>query len=150
MVIDGFCSLFYLEIEGWRLFCPCGQGLFFWQLAELQSKVRSEVSSEYWLRLNCMFPDKQLFDWGIMRLPRPLYGIGDAFAMEADDQFRKKRDAEVIFFSCSFSFFLWNFSHIPNRGILESGHSRWHITSVSAPHFSLINQVEIYNLMVWT
>ena len=43
-----------------------------------------------------MFPDKQLFDWGIMRLPRPLYGIGDAFAMEADDQFRKKRDAEVI------------------------------------------------------
>ena len=43
-----------------------------------------------------MFPDKQLFDWGMMRLPRPLYGIGDAFAMEADDQFRKKRDAEVI------------------------------------------------------
>ncbi|KAH8500378.1 hypothetical protein H0E87_015586 [Populus deltoides] len=43
-----------------------------------------------------MFPDKQLFDWGIMRLPRPLYGIGDAFAMEADDQFRKKRDAERL------------------------------------------------------
>jgi len=62
----------------------------------LQSKVQSEVSSEYWLRLNCMFPDKQLFDWGMMRLPHPLYGIGDAFAMEADDQFRKKRDAEVI------------------------------------------------------
>ena len=66
------------------------------QLAELQSKVRSEVSSEYWLRLNCVFPDKQLFDWGIMRLPHPLYGIGDVFATEADDQFRKKRDAEVI------------------------------------------------------
>ncbi|KAL9401532.1 hypothetical protein Peur_005381 [Populus x canadensis] len=66
------------------------------KLAELQSKVRSEVSSEYWLRLNCTFPDKQLFDWGIMRLPRPLYGIGDVFAMEADDQFRKKRDAERL------------------------------------------------------
>ncbi|KAF9677570.1 hypothetical protein SADUNF_Sadunf08G0121500 [Salix dunnii] len=66
------------------------------KLAELQSKVRSEVSSEYWLRLNCAFPDKQLFDWGIMRLPRPLYGIGDVFATEADDQFRKKRDAERL------------------------------------------------------
>ncbi|KAJ6321772.1 hypothetical protein OIU77_011783 [Salix suchowensis] len=66
------------------------------KLAELQSKVRSEVSSEYWLRLNCVFPDKQLFDWGIMRLPRPLYGIGDVFATEADDQFRKKRDAERL------------------------------------------------------
>ncbi|KAJ6890706.1 ATP-dependent DNA helicase CHR12 isoform X1 [Populus alba x Populus x berolinensis] len=66
------------------------------KLAGLQSKVQSEVSSEYWLRLNCMFPDKQLFDWGMMRLPRPLYGIGDAFAMEADDQFRKKRDAERL------------------------------------------------------
>ncbi|KAJ6324008.1 hypothetical protein OIU76_011333 [Salix suchowensis] len=66
------------------------------KLAELQNKVRSEVSSEYWLRFNCMFPDKQLFDWGMMRLPRPLYGIGDAFSMEADDQFRKKRDAERV------------------------------------------------------
>ncbi|KAJ6431384.1 hypothetical protein OIU84_018799 [Salix udensis] len=66
------------------------------KLAELQNKVRSEVSSEYWLRFNCMFPDKQLFDWGMMRLPRPLYGIGDAFSMEADDQFRKKRDAERL------------------------------------------------------
>ncbi|KAJ6430019.1 hypothetical protein OIU84_021434 [Salix udensis] len=66
------------------------------KLAELQTKVRSEVSSEYWLRLNCVFPDKQLFDWGIMRLPRPLYGIGDVFATEANDQFRKKRDAERL------------------------------------------------------
>ena len=63
---------------------------------ELQSKVRSDVSAEYWLRMNCAYPDKQLFDWGMMRLRRPLYGVGDAFAMEADDQFRKKRDAEVI------------------------------------------------------
>lgn len=34
----------------------------------------------------------------MMRLPRPFYGVGDPFAMEADDQFRKKRDAEVIYF----------------------------------------------------
>lgn len=66
------------------------------QLAELQRKVRSNVSSEYWLRVKCAEPDKQLFDWGMMRLQRPLYGVGDAFAMDADDQFRKKRDAEVI------------------------------------------------------
>lgn len=69
---------------------------FFWQLADLQSKVRSQVSSEYWLRLNCAYPDKQLFDWGMMRLHRTQYGVGDAFAVEADDHFRKKRDAEVI------------------------------------------------------
>lgn len=73
-----------------------GDYLFPRQLAELQSKVRSEVSSEYWLRVNCAEPDKQLFDWGMMRLRRPLYGVGDAFAMDADDQFRKKRDAEVL------------------------------------------------------
>ncbi|XP_048234763.1 probable ATP-dependent DNA helicase CHR12 isoform X2 [Ricinus communis] len=32
----------------------------------------------------------------MMRLRRPLYGVGDAFAPEADDQFRKKRDAERL------------------------------------------------------
>lgn len=53
------------------------------------------MSSEYWLRTTCSYPDKQLFDWGMMRLRRPLYGVGDAFAMEVDDQIRKKRDAEV-------------------------------------------------------
>lgn len=70
------------------------------QLAELQSKVRSNVSSEYWLRVKCAEPDKQLFDWDMMRLRHPLYGVGDAFSMEADDQFRKKRDAEVIISLC--------------------------------------------------
>lgn len=55
------------------------------------------MNSEYWLRMTCAFPEKQLFDWGMMRLRRPLYGVGDAFAMEADDHFRKKRDAEVIY-----------------------------------------------------
>lgn len=33
----------------------------------------------------------------MMRLRRPLYGVGDPFSMDADDQIRKKRDAEVIF-----------------------------------------------------
>ncbi|KAK6139067.1 hypothetical protein DH2020_027190 [Rehmannia glutinosa] len=66
------------------------------KLAELQSKVRSEVSSEYWLRLHCANPDKQLFDWGMMRLRRPLYGIGDAFAVETDDPLKKKREAERL------------------------------------------------------
>lgn len=65
------------------------------QLADLQQKVRSEVSSEYWLRLHCANPDKQLFDWGMTRLRRPVYGIGDAFAVESDDPLRKKRDAQV-------------------------------------------------------
>lgn len=76
-----------------------------WQLLDLQKKVRSDVSSEYWLQATCAYPDKQLFDWGMMRLHRPPYGVGDAFAMEADDQLRKKRDAEVIFFQQSFLYF---------------------------------------------
>lgn len=96
------------------MLCPCGQGLF-WQLAELQRKVRSEVSSEYWLYLNCASSDKQLFDWGMMTLRRPLYGVGDAFATEADDQFRKKRDAEVIPLSSSSSFlFTVTQTHAPD------------------------------------
>lgn len=69
---------------------------FSWQLAELQRKVRSDVSSEYRLIVKCAYPDRQLFDWGMMRLRRPMYGVGDPFAMDADDQLRKKRDAEVI------------------------------------------------------
>ncbi|KAL4600126.1 hypothetical protein ACB092_11G175500 [Castanea dentata] len=82
--------------RGEDLQTKCLLELYGLKLAELQSKVRSEVSSEYWLRLNCAEPDKQLFDWGMMRLRRPLYGVGDAFAMDADDQFRKKRDAERL------------------------------------------------------
>ena len=70
----------------------------FTQLVELQRKVRSNVSAEYWLHEKCAYPDRQLFDWGMMRLRHPfsMYGIGDAFAMETDDRQRKKRDAEVI------------------------------------------------------
>ncbi|XP_056855740.1 probable ATP-dependent DNA helicase CHR12 [Raphanus sativus] len=74
----------------------CLLELYGLKLRELQSKVRTEVSSEFWLRMNCADVSSQLFDWGMMRLPRPIYGIGDPFAMEADDQFRKKRDAERV------------------------------------------------------
>ncbi|KAM6545390.1 hypothetical protein CsatB_026126 [Cannabis sativa] len=82
--------------RGEELQTKCLLELYGLKLADLQKKVRAEVSSEYWLRTNCAHPDKQLFDWGMMRLRRPLYGVGDAFAMEADDQFRKKRDAERL------------------------------------------------------
>ncbi|PON80136.1 putative ATP-dependent DNA helicase CHR [Parasponia andersonii] len=82
--------------RGEDLQTKCLLELYGLKLADLQKKVRSDVSSEYWLRTHCAHPDKQLFDWGMMRLRRPLYGVGDAFAMEADDQFRKKRDAERL------------------------------------------------------
>lgn len=70
----------------------------FSQLVELQRRVRSNVSAERWLHEKCAYADMQLYDWGIMRLRYPfsMYGIGDAFAMEADDRHRKKRDSEVI------------------------------------------------------
>ncbi|CAN8269922.1 unnamed protein product [Cochlearia groenlandica] len=74
----------------------CLLELYGLKLRELQCRVRKEVSSEFWLRLNCADVTSQLFDWGMMRLPRPLYGVGDPFAMDADDQFRKKRDAERL------------------------------------------------------
>uniref|UniRef100_A0A7N0VC79 DNA helicase n=2 Tax=Kalanchoe fedtschenkoi TaxID=63787 RepID=A0A7N0VC79_KALFE len=74
----------------------CLLELYGLKLAELQSKVRSEVISEFWLRRHCAHPEKKLFDWGIMRLQRPLYGVGDAFSLEADDQFRKTRSAERL------------------------------------------------------
>lgn len=54
------------------------------------------MSAEYWLNVKCAYPDRQLFDWGMMRLRRPMYGVGDPFAMDTDDHLRKKRDAEVI------------------------------------------------------
>ncbi|CAA0812268.1 Probable ATP-dependent DNA helicase CHR12 [Striga hermonthica] len=82
--------------RGEELQSRCLLELYGLKLADLQSKVRSEVSSEYWLRLYCSNPDKQLFDWGMMRLRRPFYGIGDAFAVETDDPLKKKRDAERL------------------------------------------------------
>ncbi|XP_021750382.1 probable ATP-dependent DNA helicase CHR12 [Chenopodium quinoa] len=82
--------------RGEDLQSKCLLELYGLKLADLQSKVRSEVSSEYWLRLKCVHPEKQLFDWGMTRLPRPYYGVGHPFARDADDQLRKKRDAERL------------------------------------------------------
>ncbi|CAI0391511.1 unnamed protein product [Linum tenue] len=82
--------------RGEEVQAKCLLELYGLKLAELQRKVRSEVSSEYSLRLSCACPEKQLFDWSMMRLQHPLYGLGDAFATGADDQFRKKRDAERL------------------------------------------------------
>ncbi|CAH2072376.1 unnamed protein product [Thlaspi arvense] len=74
----------------------CLLELYGLKLRELQCKVRDEVSSEYWLRLTCAHPETQLYDWGMMRLPRPFYGVADPFSLEADDHFRYKRDAERL------------------------------------------------------
>ncbi|KAL3505887.1 hypothetical protein ACH5RR_031269 [Cinchona calisaya] len=82
--------------KGEDLQSKCLLELYGLKLAELQSKVRSEVSAEYWLRLQCANPENQLFDWGMMRLRRPLYGIGDAFAVDAEDPLKKKRDSERL------------------------------------------------------
>ncbi|TMW99727.1 hypothetical protein EJD97_002080 [Solanum chilense] len=82
--------------RGEDLQSKCLLELYELKLADLQQKVRSEVSSEYWLRLHCANPDKQLFDWGMTRLRHPVYGIGDAFAVESDDPLRKKRDAQRL------------------------------------------------------
>ncbi|KAE9453151.1 hypothetical protein C3L33_14925, partial [Rhododendron williamsianum] len=86
--------------RGEDLQSKCLHELYGLKLSELQSKVRSDVSSEYWLRVHCAYPESQLFDWGMMRLHRPLYGVGDAFDMAADDNLKKKRDVKVI---CSLS-----------------------------------------------
>ncbi|GAU24878.1 hypothetical protein TSUD_116020 [Trifolium subterraneum] len=81
---------------GDNLQTKCLLELYGLKLVELQGKVRTEVNSEYWLNVKCAYPDKQLFDWGMMRLRRPPYGVGDPFAMDADDRIRKKRDAERL------------------------------------------------------
>ncbi|CAH8356594.1 unnamed protein product [Eruca vesicaria subsp. sativa] len=74
----------------------CLLELYGLKLRELQRKVRTEVSSEFLLRRNCADVSNQLFDWGMMRLPRLFYGVCDPFAKEADDQFQKKRNAERL------------------------------------------------------
>nr|XP_043628386.1 probable ATP-dependent DNA helicase CHR12 [Erigeron canadensis] len=81
--------------RGEDLQSKCLLELYGLKLAELQRKVRSSVSSEYTLCLNCVYPEKQLFDWDMMRLPRPSYGVGDAFAFD-DNHLKKKRDAERL------------------------------------------------------
>jgi SWI/SNF-related matrix-associated actin-dependent regulator of chromatin subfamily A protein 2/4 len=82
--------------RGEELQSKCLLELYGLKLADLQAKVRSEVSAEYFLRLNCVSPDKQLFDWGMMRIRRPLYGVGDAFAMDHDNHVKKKKDVERL------------------------------------------------------
>lgn len=82
--------------KGEDLQAKCLLELYGLKLAELQSKIRSYISSEYWLHINCAYPDKQLFDWGMTRLPFPPYGIFVPFNTEADDQTRKKRDYERL------------------------------------------------------
>ncbi|XVE66040.1 hypothetical protein DITRI_Ditri08aG0049500 [Diplodiscus trichospermus] len=82
--------------RGEDLQTKCLLELYGLKLADLQSKIRSYVSSEYWLHVNCAYSEKQLFDWGMTRLPFPSYGIYVPFTMEADDQARKKRDYERL------------------------------------------------------
>ncbi|KAJ0710566.1 putative DNA helicase chromatin remodeling SNF2 family [Helianthus annuus] len=82
--------------RGEDLQSKCLLELYGLKLAELQRKVRSKVRSEYMLSLNCVHPEKQLFDWGMMRLSRPSYGVGDAFGVDSDNHLKKKRDAERL------------------------------------------------------
>ncbi|KAJ8622684.1 hypothetical protein MRB53_031213 [Persea americana] len=83
--------------KGEDLQMRCLLELYGHKLAELQRKVRSEVAAEYWLRERCAYPDRQLYDWGMMRLPsRPIDDMGGSLAMEADERMRKKRDAERL------------------------------------------------------
>ncbi|XP_076936317.1 putative ATP-dependent DNA helicase CHR12 isoform X2 [Bidens hawaiensis] len=82
--------------RGEDLQSKCLLELYGLKLAELQKKVRSNVRSEYMLSLNCAHPEKQLFDWGMMRLSRPSYGVGDAFGVDSDNYLKKKRDADRL------------------------------------------------------
>ncbi|KAI3704102.1 hypothetical protein L1987_74315 [Smallanthus sonchifolius] len=82
--------------RGEDLQSKCLLELYGLKLAELQRTVRSKVRSEYMLSLNCGHPEKQLFDWDMMRLSRPSYGVGDAFGVDSDNHLKKKRDAERL------------------------------------------------------
>ena len=103
MILYTMIPLLYVLCLSGLLICAL---YLFNQLAELQKKVRSEVSAEYRLRLKCVHPEQQLFDWGMTRLRRPFYGVGNPFAGDSDDQIRKKRDAEVRGDACLISVFL--------------------------------------------
>ncbi|CAN6340591.1 unnamed protein product [Urochloa humidicola] len=82
--------------RGEDLQMKCLLELYGLKLLDLQKKVRSDISAEYWLHKRCAYPERQLFDWGMMRVQYPfaMYGIGDSFLMDADDVHRKKRFAE--------------------------------------------------------
>ncbi|CAL4895736.1 unnamed protein product [Urochloa decumbens] len=82
--------------RGEDLQMKCLLELYGLKLLDLQKKVRSDISAEYWLHKKCAYPERQLFDWGMMRIQYPfaMYGIGDSFLMDADDVHRKKRFTE--------------------------------------------------------
>ncbi|KAJ3669650.1 hypothetical protein LUZ60_011600 [Juncus effusus] len=82
--------------RGDELQMKCLLELYGLKLLDLQKKLRSEISTEYWLREKCSYPDRQLYDWGMMRLRYSfsMYGIGDSFAMNEDDRHRKRRYTE--------------------------------------------------------
>uniref|UniRef100_A0A0E0KYD8 DNA helicase n=1 Tax=Oryza punctata TaxID=4537 RepID=A0A0E0KYD8_ORYPU len=84
--------------RGEDLQMKCLLELYGLKLLDLQKKVRTDISAEYWLHKKCAHPDRQLFDWGMMRIRYPftMYGIGDSFAMDADDIHRKRRFSERI------------------------------------------------------
>ncbi|XP_020113929.1 probable ATP-dependent DNA helicase CHR12 [Ananas comosus] len=82
--------------RGEDLQMKCLLELYGLKLLELQRKVRSDVSAEYWLHNICAYPDRQLFDWGMMRVQYPfsMYGIGDSFAIDVGERHRRKRYTE--------------------------------------------------------
>jgi len=82
--------------RGEDLQMKCLLELYGLKLLDLQKKVRSDISAEYWLHKKCAYPERQLFDWGLMRIQYPLsmYGIGDILSMDADEVHRKKRFTE--------------------------------------------------------
>ncbi|KAF6988134.1 hypothetical protein CFC21_005713 [Triticum aestivum] len=84
--------------RGEDLQMKCLLELYGLKLLDLQKKVRSDVNAEYWLHKKCAHPERQLFDWGMMRIRYPftMYGIGDGFSMDTDDIHRKKRFTERI------------------------------------------------------
>ncbi|KAM0882918.1 hypothetical protein ACQ4PT_031959 [Festuca glaucescens] len=84
--------------RGEDLQMKCLLELYGLKLLDFQKKVRSDINSEYWLHKKCAYPDKQLFDWGMMRIRYPcaMYGTGDGFSMDTEDMHRKKRFTERI------------------------------------------------------
>ncbi|KAK8943780.1 Chromatin structure-remodeling complex protein SYD [Platanthera guangdongensis] len=84
--------------RGEDLQMKCLLELYGLKLVELQRRVRADVNAEHLSHEKCANPERQLFDWGMMRLRNPfsMYGIGDTYAMEVDDRQRKKRDAERL------------------------------------------------------
>ncbi|KAI5058249.1 hypothetical protein GOP47_0026942 [Adiantum capillus-veneris] len=74
------------------------------KLSALQAKVMSDIMAERNLQQACSAVDKNIFDWGLMRLvrtPSSFFGAlhGDGYIsglspVEADERLRRKREAE--------------------------------------------------------